>query len=501
MDDFRGRSVRAGAATFAAQGARLLLTVGSTMVLARLLAPEEFGRIAMVVAVIGLLIIVRDLGLPTATVRQLEISHEEVSALFWVNALLSVFLAILAAAAAPLLAWFYREPTLLWITPMLGLVSLVDGLSLQHRALLGRQMRFGALAAIEVCSLAAGVAAAIVSATLGARCWALVLYRLVTAVVQTAACWAVCDWRPDRRVRIRGIRPLLAFGGFLSASRLVRYLGRNLDRVVIGRSGSAGSLGIYSKANGWLLGPFLQASWVISKTAVPILSRLQNDPARYRRYYGQGMLLLATPGMPFIVFLFLDAEPVIRILLGNQWDDAIPILRVLAPASIAALLNMGSYWVYASLGRAARLLRWDLLTTALSIAGFVAGARWGPIGVAAAYSIVTSLLFVPGIAYCFGGTFLRAGDLFGATWRPVAASIAAGAALVGIRQSGLAPADRFAAIWFDLPVFGAVYLLAWIALPGGPTILRSLIGLAKEIRGQSWKGAPARAGGSPAPSD
>jgi O-antigen/teichoic acid export membrane protein len=492
MDDFRGRSVRAGAATIAAQAARLLLTIGSTMVLARLLAPEEFGRIAMVVAVIGLLIVFRDLGLPTATVRQPEISHEQVSSLFWVNLLLSIGIALVATALAPLLAWFYREPALLRITPVFGIISLADGLSLQHRALLGRQMRFGALALIEVFSLAAGVAIAIVSALLGARYWALVLYRLVTAITQTIACWAVCDWRPGGRIRLGEIRSMLEFGGFLSGSRMVRYLGRNLDRVVIGRSWSADSLGLYSKANGWMLGPFQQASWTVAKVAVPVLSRLQSEPDRYRRYFRQGMLLLIAPGMPFIAFFFLDAEKVIRILLGNQWDAAIPILRILAPAAVAALLNMGSYWVYASLGRAGRMLGWDAGATLATAVGILVGVRWGPKGVAAAYSLVTTLLFFPGIAYCFRGTSLRACDLLGAAWRPILASIPAGAFLFATRSAELSPGGRLLSLGLDLTLFGAIYLLAWIAVPGGIPVLRSLARLAMEIRGAPGRGERAQ---------
>lgn len=466
----------------AAQAGRFLLTVGSTMVLARILAPGDFGLIAMVVAVMMFLVILRDFGLPTATVQQEDITQAQVSTLFWLNVIFGVAIALITLLLAPLLARFYGEPALLRLTPLFGVVSLVDALSLQHRALLRRRMRFGVLAAVEIVSQLAGVAAAIGTAWRGGHFWSLIVLRLVTASVQTLLCWRFCDWRPDRRFRPDEVKGMLAFGGYLSGARFVRNIGRNLDRILIGRFTDARLLGLYAKAAGWLVAPFQQLSFPVARVAVPVLSRLQDDPARYRRYWRRGMLLMATLGMPVIGFLVLDARKVIYLLLGDQWGAAIPIFRILSPVALASLLQMGNFWAYVSLGRAARQLRWEIFAAAATAAAFLIGIRWGPAGVAAGYSIASTALLLPGAAYCFRGSPLRMGDLFGTIGRPVLSTLAGAGGLALLRGIDGYPDSPLSALWPDLPLFLLLCAAGWVALPGGKEVLAGLLGLLRELR-------------------
>jgi len=170
--------------------------MASMMVLARLLLPQDFGLMAMVTAITGFLAVFADLGLSMATIQRPEISHVQLSTLFWVNAALGAGVMLVTVATAPAIAWFYGEPRLAWIALTLSGAFLVSGLAVQHQALLRRHMRFGVLAWIEISAVAAGAAAGVGLAWSGAGYWALVVMQLAVAAVATAGAWLMYRWRP-----------------------------------------------------------------------------------------------------------------------------------------------------------------------------------------------------------------------------------------------------------------------------------------------------------------
>src|SRR5438270_606402 len=174
LDNLKGRTISSGLITIAAQGIKFALNLASIMVLARLLTPRDFGLYAMVTTIMGYVVTFKDAALSTATVQREGITHAQVSNLFWINVALSGALSLLLAAGSPLVAWFYREPRLVPITLILSSTFFLSGLTIQHTALLNRQMRFTALAFIQIASMLTGVIIGIGMAWLGYRYWALV---------------------------------------------------------------------------------------------------------------------------------------------------------------------------------------------------------------------------------------------------------------------------------------------------------------------------------------
>src|SRR3984885_2517053 len=182
--DLKGRSVRGGMLTLTSQGAQFLMQTVSTVVLARLLTPADFGLVAMVSAITGLGQAFADLGLSEATIQRKDITHEQISALFWTNGAIGLALTLITAALAPLLAKFYREPKLIEITLVLSLTFLIGGLRVQADALLKRQMRFSSLAVRDIASSAIGVCVAIVTARAGLGYWVLAPLPLPSHLIQ-----------------------------------------------------------------------------------------------------------------------------------------------------------------------------------------------------------------------------------------------------------------------------------------------------------------------------
>ncbi|HYY56257.1 MAG TPA: lipopolysaccharide biosynthesis protein, partial [Pyrinomonadaceae bacterium] len=308
MNDLGGRTARGGALTFASQGFKFFAGIAGTIVLARLLTPEDYGLIGMVAIVTGFVSMFKDMGLSMATVQKSDIKYEHVSTLFWVNVALSFAIMLLTVALSPAVAWFFKEPRLLWITIAYAGGFIFGGLSVQHEALLRRQMRFGALAITEISSALAGFVTAIVLAYFGARYWALVVNQLVMSLVYAVGVWVVCGWRPGLPVRYSGVRSMLAFGGNYTGFSIVNYFGGNLDNLLVGRIWGAAQLGFYAKAYQLLLLPIDQINAPVTAVAMPALSRLTDSPERYRQAYLRILQKLAIITMPGAAFMIATSD-------------------------------------------------------------------------------------------------------------------------------------------------------------------------------------------------
>ncbi len=259
----------------------------------------------MVTAVTGLGQAFADLGLSEATIQHPEISHEQVSTLFWINVAIGLTLMSITAALAPVLAWFYREPRLKDITLLLSLTFLVGGLRVQHDALLRRQMRFTSLAIRDVTSYVLAVPVAITLAWRGAGYWALVALPLTLNSTQMSLSWLMAHWTPGLPRRDAKVRSLIAFGGNVAASYVIMTTNRSSDSVLIGWHWGAGPLGLYSRAYNLLMLPVRQLGAPARSVAVPAFSRVQDAPERLARYYLRTANLIMWISAPKSLVFFL----------------------------------------------------------------------------------------------------------------------------------------------------------------------------------------------------
>ena len=393
LPDLHRRSVRGSVATLSGQGVKLLLQTLSTAVLARLLLPQDFGLLAMVSAIIGLIGMCGDLGLSQATVQRVQITHAQVSTVFWVNCALGVVFALGVAALAPVIAWFYHEPRLVAITLALSINFIFGGLTAQHQALLRRHMQFNSIAVIGSVSMASGAVTAIFLAWQRFGYWALVASQFVASAVNCILVWAKCTWRPGAFERGVGARPMLVFGGNLTAYTALNYVTRNFDNILIGRVLGSAALGIYSKAYGLLMLPMSQINTPVSAVLVPGLSRLQQRPAEYSKLYFQALDALSMVTVPLVVFSFFLARDVVLVLLGHRWLPVAHVFQLLAPAALVGAINFAPVWLCVSCGRARTQLNYGLVSGPVCVAAFLIGIRWGIEGVAAAFSTAFTGLY------------------------------------------------------------------------------------------------------------
>jgi O-antigen/teichoic acid export membrane protein len=478
----KARSLRGGAITVSAEMTKYGVDVLAVAVLARLLTPEDFGLVAMVVALLGFIAAFKDAGLSLATIQRERLSHEQVSALFWLNVALSLVLVAAVAAAGRGVAWFYGDERLVGITLALGGTYFFSGLTVQHAALLRRQMRFRELAWVEIGAHAMGTAAAVAMALRGWGYWALVLRAIATPFSLMLAVWIAMPWRPAPPWRARGARSLVRFGGYLAAFRVTNYVGRNIDNVLVGRFLGGSTLGLYSKAYSLLMLPLRMVSDPISDVAVPALSRLQSDPGRMRAFYYKAVGLVVMLSMPVVAWVAAVADSFVLTLLGEQWVATVHLFHILTIPAFIGTFNVATGWVFVSSGQVRRQLACGVVNTALGALAIAVGLRWGIEGVA--WAIVVSALVrrLPTVAYCYRGTPFTLRGLGEVLWRPAAASVFAGLLTFGVHGWMAPGAGRPMALLASLPVFGAAYLAALALLPGGRALLGELQGHLRILR-------------------
>jgi len=258
---------------------------------------------------------------------------------------LSAAIMLVLVASAPLLGWIYHEPRLIWITVAYAVSIILAGMYIQHEAILVRQMRFAAIAIIEVIAMLVGFASAIVAAQHGAGYWALVLNQLMMTLATVVGVWIACRWRPGLPARGTGVRSMLSYGGNLISFDVMTYFSRNLDNALIGKFWGAYQLGVYSRAYQMLLTPMQQINAPIASVAVPALSRLANSPDRYRIAYLKILEKIAMLTMPAVAFMIATSDWLVLFLLGPEWHETGRIFRLLGIAAIIQPVTKTSVWL------------------------------------------------------------------------------------------------------------------------------------------------------------
>lgn len=484
--DLKGRTVRGGVTTLAAQAVGLVLNVLSIVILARILSPADFGLVAMVTALIGIAAMFKDSGLSAATIQRSTVNHDQISNLFWTNVALSVGLGLCIAAAAPAIVWLYNEPRLLPITLAVAAVFVIDGSALQHQALLRRQMRFGALALIQVASNLLALIAAVAAALGGAGYWALVIQVAVRQVASTFLAWTLSGWVPSRPRQAAGTRSMLGFGGYLTGFSFVNYFARNVDDVLIGRVWGGSELGFYAKAYQILTLPLQQINGPIAAVATPALSRLQEKPEEFRDFFRQVLGVIAALTLPLVGWMILCRRELVLLLLGAQWEAAIGIFGWLAISAFAQPIGNISGVLYVALGRAKRMFKWGLMSSAWLVAAFFVGIPYGAVGVACAYSVAVLMMMPALIAYAVSGTPVRWQDFFDSIKFPAVATLVM--ALAGFIAGEML--DSSSSLWARLLIITAVM---W------PTYLVTIYLLKPELLGTFLKVLKSRRNALPEP--
>lgn len=485
--ELRRLAVRGAAATLSAAALSLVLRVVPTVVLARLLTPADFGVVAMVTTFSLLLMSIGTSGFTEAVIQPEEMNRFQASNLFWITCAIGLILTIGFAASGSLLARFFRNPLVARVAVATSVAIFISTAGTIHSALLKRAMRFTAVSVNDVVALAVYTAVGILQALRGWGYWALVAAIVAQALSTTIGSWWLCRWIPSLPRRGVETRALLAFAANVYGRFSANYFARNFDNVLVGWQFNAAALGYYKKAYDLFA---LSASQLISplhNVALAALSRLNQDPARFKRYLANSLGIVAFVGMAVGADLTLVGKDLVRLLLGTQWSESGRIFELFGPGIGIMLLYSTVGWIHLSIGKPGRWLRWTLVESTATALLFFLALPWGPVGIAVAWSVSFWTLSIPAFWYAGRPIGFGVSSLIAAVWRYAAASLVAGLATAAfIRGTPLwgTPPGAYAALWSIIIIsalFVALYLGAVTLLHWGCAPVRQLASLLREV--------------------
>jgi O-antigen/teichoic acid export membrane protein len=485
--DLKQRAVRGAGFTVLSQALTFVVHIGSTMVLARLLTPDDFGLVAMVVTFSLLLQNFGLNGFTEAIMQKEELDQATVDTLFWINVAISLGLTLLFMASSSLLSRLYREPRLQAVAVAVALSIIFSGLANIHMALLKRSMQFKITSVIFFTARMAGFAVTIVLAWMGWGYWALVINVVAQPFVNAVCAWVFCGWRPGMPVRGTSVRSMVVYALNVYGNFSLNYGSRNVDNLLVGRSFGSLALGYYKKAYDIFALPVNQLTAPLTDVALATLSRLTGEPVRYRRYYLDAVSILAFIGMAMSLVMTVGAHDLVLLILGPQWSRSADLLLFFGPGVGIMLVYYTNGWLHLSLGRAERLFRWGFIELFVTVSAFLVGLRFGPAGVAAAWTVSFYLLTGIGLWYAGKPIQITLRSVWAEVWRYLAAAAGAGAASVLFLRFSGAPAASIAGlpillrIALTCSICLALYLVFVIALYRGTRPVSQILSLVRDL--------------------
>jgi teichuronic acid exporter len=313
-----------------------LISIGITIILARLLTPADYGTIGMLTLFIALSNLFIESGLGQALIQKKEPSDEDISTVFYYNFLLSILLYIILFVSAPIIAHFFKLPILIPITRILGLTIIINSLSIVQITVLQKNINFKSISIINLASCALSGTLAIVLATKGYGVWSLVYYTLSSAVFKFILFWIFAKWLPSMIFSISSFKSLFGFGSKILMAGLLGTITNNLINLVVGKLYVPSVLGFYTQARRIMEIPSVNITQIIQNVSYPLLAKIQDDEQKLKTAYRKIYVMTSFILLPTMLGMIILSEPIIYFLLGKQWLKCVALLQWLC---VFGLLN------------------------------------------------------------------------------------------------------------------------------------------------------------------
>jgi PST family polysaccharide transporter len=375
--------------TVIGQIARQVISLVVVAILARLLSPGDFGLVAMGYTVKALAYVFASVGMGSAIIQRKELDEDHLSTAYWSSFMAGILMTAVVAGSSPFVSWFFNRPELTWIIAVTAITFTFGGISSTHRDLLERKMKFKHISIIDFCDTLAGSAVAVIMAMKGMGYWSLVAREIAGAFFKIPLYCFASGWRPRLIFKIHCFKNLFGFSSYVLLSNFLNYFNRNADNIIIGKVLGATLLGYYDLAYNFMLKPLQYVSFTTAKALFPALSRIQEDKDGVRIIYLRTVKIISLLTFPMMAGLFVVAPETILVIYGPKWATTVPVLQIfcLVGALQSILTTVGT--VYMSQGKSALMFKMNLIISPFVWFSFIIGVRWGIIGVAICYAIVT----------------------------------------------------------------------------------------------------------------
>lgn len=463
QSDLKNKVVSGSAWTLFANISSQAISFLVTVVLARLLAPEDFGVVAISAVFIGVITLFQDVGMGAALIQRKDIDEDYLSTSFSVSLLAGALLAALVAVISPLVAAFYKETVLRDILLVSSLGFLLSPFTSIHTSILSRRLEFKKVALITLGTQAVSGSISVGLALSGYGLWSMVLGKIFSQPILIPVVWHVVKWRPRPRIIRKCFTDLFGFSSHLLGFNLLNFFARNLDNLIIGKYLGAQQLGYYSVAYNLMLKPLQLISWSVGKVLFPVFSSIQDDPEQTRAVYLKIIRSISLVTFPMMTGLFMVAEEFILSVYGETWRPAILPLKLLCAVGAIQSIGTTAGVIFNSQGRSDLTLKVGAVSATAIVVGFIIGLNWGLIGLITAYIAVSVPVFFLGQFYANRLIGLSMGALFSALFPATACSGLMVMVLVALRYLNVSLRVEVATALVILILTGATSYLIFAA--------------------------------------
>jgi teichuronic acid exporter len=354
--------------TYFQQFGSQLISFGVSIVLARLIMPEEFGLIGMIAIFMGLGTALFQGGLASSLIRTKELTEDDYSTVFFFNLAGSIVIYGVLFIAAPWISEFYNQPTLVNITRVYGLTYILSAFGTVQNTILTKELKFKKQAIISLPALVISSSVGLTLAYCNYGVWSLVVSALVNTLVISCLLWISSDWYPRRMFSKEKFQQHFHYGYKLTLSAMLDIIFTNIYQIIIGRYYSPAQVGYYTRANSLMMLPVGNVSGALNRVIFPLFSKVQDDIPRFRTAYKQIMQMVLFIITPVIVLMALLAKPLIIVLFTDKWIAVVPIFQIICFTGILLPIHKYNLLVLQVKGRSDLFLKLEIVKkVALSV--------------------------------------------------------------------------------------------------------------------------------------
>ncbi len=355
------------------QGVRFIIGI----VLARLLIPEQFGLVGMLMIFMAVAQTFLDSGFGAALIQKKEATQKDICSIFYFNILIGLVVAGLLCLAAPWIASFYRQPVLTPLTRVMSLVIIINSFGLIQSTILSKEIDFKTQTKVGLISNVLSGVIGVTLAASGFGVWSLVVQQISSAFFRTVSLWFWNVWRPALVFSLVSLRGMFSFGSRLLVSGLLEQIFRNIYLLVIGKLFLPADLGFFTRAKSLQEVPSQTLPEIVYRVTFPVFATIQDDPARLKRGMKKVLTILALVNFPMMIGLAVIARPLVVALLTERWADSIPYLQLLSFLGLLYPVHLINLTLLQALGRSDLFLRLEIIKKVLIVINVAVTWRWG----------------------------------------------------------------------------------------------------------------------------
>lgn len=365
--------------------------------LARIIAPSEYGIMAMAGVIINFASLFRDLGTSAAIIQKETLNDNIKSAVFWLNFILGLIVSLSICISSPLFSEVYQQPKLLIILPLLSISFIISGSSSLHLALLERESKFNVISKVEVFSSLISLIVAVLMANHNFGVYSLVAQSLLNALISGILFWVFSPWYPKCKPKNikESLKDIFRFTSQLSLFNMINFFSRNLDSFLIGKYMSASTLGAYNLAYRIMLFPLTSLTFIANRSLFPILSKKKNEYEEIEKIYLNTIYIIWFITLPLIAIITSLNDIFVLIVFGEKWSLTAQILLWLAPTAILQSVLSTTGTIFMSQGKTGTLLLLGIQGTILTAIAFISSLSIGIIELSKFYFIANLIHFIP----------------------------------------------------------------------------------------------------------